>query len=328
MKCLRCNEILNEGTTSCSKCGFIFDNNRVGNELTKNEYQQLGVIDNINILIQSNTVLLRGTQEEILNARNLYNQIISNCNQTVIATFVGIRKIPEKNKFINHRKEQETINLDLKDKIKKEQSIESIYPIFRYEYNGVIYVSEGFYPIQGECPYVIGNDYQINIHPATPNMIIYSNNIPKVEELEEKIITDKFIKSILIKIIAISLIILLFLGSFFTGIGKFLSTNLGKGNYIETTANLIDKRCEKECIGIYEFYSKGIQFTIETEEPQKKLPNKINIKYAPNNPDSYVILDSKNSGTIIGVIIPLIFIILFSIVDLFYIKLFKRCITV
>ena len=57
MKCLRCNEILNEGTTSCSKCGFIFDNNRVGNELTKNEYQQLGVIDNINILIQSNTVL-------------------------------------------------------------------------------------------------------------------------------------------------------------------------------------------------------------------------------------------------------------------------------
>ena len=65
MKCLRCNELLNDGVISCSKCGFMFDTTRVGNELSKSEYQQLGVIDTFNILVQAGVVLTRGKDEEI-----------------------------------------------------------------------------------------------------------------------------------------------------------------------------------------------------------------------------------------------------------------------
>ena len=331
MKCLRCNELLNDGVISCSKCGFMFDTTRVGNELSKSEYQQLGVIDTFNILVQAGVVLTRGKDEEITNSNNLYSNYISSCNYSINATFIGIRKIEDKNKFIKYRKDMGTYGIDLIDKIKSFKNKEvssSYYPIFRYEVNGVIYVSEGFYPIDGDCPYVMGNDYSININPNLPNMFIYNNLYSNSSILNDGVITEKYTLFVIGRLILCGILLIFCIGTFFGNIGNYLSNDVMTKNYIDAEATLSNKECESDdkCIGEYDFYVKGILYTYKTDEAQKRLDDTIEIRCSPSDPYKCVMKNSNVGGNLGAVIFNFIFSGLMLFFVIFHVNLFKKCI--
>lgn len=330
MKCFRCNELLNDGVFSCSKCGFIFDNPRIGNELSINEYQQLGVMDTFNMLVQRGVVLLKGNKTNLSNVNLLYSQMINNCNYNIVATFIGVSKIECDDKFTRYRKEMGTIGNDIIDKInifsKKKKN--SFYPIFRYEYNGNIYVSEGFYPIEGECPYVVGNNYSINIDPNFPNMMIYNNSFSSVSKLNKGVITKGYTFFVFSRFVLCFILFLIFIGTLFGNVTDYFAENTLAKNYVDAEAKLVNKDCNDDnlCVGEYDFYVKGILYSVVTEEPQKRLDETINIKYSPSDPYKYVLKKDDNNKDLINMILFAILDLIFLFLGIFHLKLFKKCI--
>lgn len=335
MKCLRCNEVLMDGVYNCPKCGFMFDTTRTDNILTKAEYQQLGVIDVFNILVQKNIILLRGTDNEITNANNMYLQAFQNCNMTIPATFIGVHKVDGfNNKIIRYRTEREAVGNDLIDKIKSLKKTEnvtySLYPIFRYEYNGAIYVSEGLHPLDANSNYTMGFDYNINIDPNMPNMMLYNKNVYNgtndLVVLNDGLVTDKTILFVGIRLVVVFILFLLALGGLFGSIGSFITSSTTTKNYIETEATLAgDITCDKNlCSGEYGFYVKGIYYSVVVEGGKDELKDKINLMYSPSDPYSYVLSVEKKDGSIVSVLFSLILAGGMAFLGIFHLNLLKK----